>query len=302
MQNPREECSVTAHSCLFFRWKELLGFSVVFLERSEDEILFRIYWARRTGFVFAIELLNRFFKGCVWYSEAQYMTHSAITSVGAYLSLAQQAFYVFMSPFQLNSVGCFSAGRISECLCLSLGLSLPFPSPLTELLLLAPKSPAHNSCSSQGIEIWECAGTAQQSVGMFAVFPCLTKVWVLQAGCVHGMQLSPVSSLIISLISPLLYALQEWCHEPLNTCELLYVVQSMFAPQISSLINLAIRCYLCLSCLLHHRRCTGKFLTCCLTSSCPQIVLPSLEMCIILEIVHCYGCSMGYFNISLWNS
>lgn len=107
------------------------------------------------------------------------MTHSAITSVGAYLSLSQQAFYVFMSPFQLNSVGCFSAGRSSECLCLSLGLSLPFPSSLTELLLLAGKSPAHSSCSNQGIEIWESPGTPQQSVGVFAVFPSLTKVWVL---------------------------------------------------------------------------------------------------------------------------
>lgn len=107
------------------------------------------------------------------------MTHSAITSVGAYLSLSQQAFYVFISPFQLNSVGCFSAGRSSECVCLSLGLSLPFPSPLIELLLLTPKNPAYNSCSSQGIEIWACPGTLQQSVGMFALFPCLIKVWVL---------------------------------------------------------------------------------------------------------------------------
>lgn len=107
------------------------------------------------------------------------MTHSAITSVGEYFSLSQQAFYVFISPFQLNSVGCFSAGRSSECVCLSLGLSLPFPSPLTELLPLTPKSPANSSCSVQGIEIWECPGTLQQSVGMFAQFLCLIEVWVL---------------------------------------------------------------------------------------------------------------------------
>lgn len=76
MQNSREEFSVTAHSCLLavtipvLQIKETAGVFCVFLKHSEDKILFRIYRARRTGFVFAIEQLNRLFKGCGSYSEA----------------------------------------------------------------------------------------------------------------------------------------------------------------------------------------------------------------------------------------
>lgn len=146
--------------------KETAGVFCVFLKHSEDKILFRIYWARGAELVFAIELLNRLFKGCKSYSEHDTFCHHKCGSIfksttagflSLYITFSVELSWLFLS-WEKQWVCMFVCGTFSA-----------FSICLSRTFAFGSASPASNSCSSQGIESWECPGTLQQSLGMFAV-------------------------------------------------------------------------------------------------------------------------------------
>lgn len=99
--------------------------SWVFLKHLEDKILFRIYRARKTVFVFTIKPVNRFFQRLyIVFKGIKYdtLTSRKCGSVFKSTIAGFQCLYMTSSA----KLGCFSFGRNCECTCVSLGLSVPF--------------------------------------------------------------------------------------------------------------------------------------------------------------------------------